>query len=64
MTSTGGSQVPWDDSSLIDDFWIDDDSLAAPKTEQNQSSSVPEPLGSKIKKNLRTQRARSITSGS
>jgi hypothetical protein len=31
MTSTGGSQVPWDDSSLIDDFWIDDDSLAAPK---------------------------------
>jgi len=34
------------------------------KTEQIQSSSVPEPLGSKIKKKLRTQRARSITSGS
>jgi hypothetical protein len=31
VTSTGGSQVPWDYSSLIDDFWIDDDSLAAPK---------------------------------
>jgi uncharacterized caspase-like protein len=29
MTSTGGSQVPWDYSSLIDDFWIDDDSVAA-----------------------------------
>ena len=31
MTSTGGSQVPWDYSSLIEDFWIDDDSLASPK---------------------------------
>jgi uncharacterized caspase-like protein len=31
MTSTGGSQVPWDYSSLIDDFWIDNASLAAPK---------------------------------